>query len=100
MRGDLHIEAVLNGAGASWTFDVYLSDATRTPIWPDAFKGDVVLWPDDARELIVPLAMAGDHLTGHAKAGPGAEPVDLRIRLDGSAQGHIEMDFQIPILDR
>ena len=100
MRGDLHIEAVLRRAGESWTFDVYLSDATRTPIWPDAFKGDIVLWPDDAREVIVPLAVAGERLTGKSPAGPGTEPVDLRIRLDGSSQGHVEMDFRIPVIEK
>ena len=98
MRGDLHIEAVLRGSGGAWTYDVYLSDATRTPIWPDAVKGDILLWPDEDRQLIIPLSAVGEKLSGKGGLGPGKDAVDLRIRLDGTSQGHVEMDFSVPPL--
>ena len=58
----------------------------------------VVLWPDDDRQVIIPLSPVGEKLSGKGGVGPGTEPVDLRVRLDGISQGHVEMDFSVPPL--
>ena len=96
MRGDLHIEVVASAQAGGGAFSVFLSDAFRAPLRTDGVSGDVVLWPDSPRAVTLPLSARGERLDASGPAGPGTEPLDLRVRLDGTPSGKVEMDFQVP----
>lgn len=96
MKGDLHIEvAAAAGPAGGGSFSVFLSDAFRTPLRTDGVSGDVILWPDSERAVTLPLSAKGERLDADGPAGPGSEPLDVRVRLDGPS-GRVEMDFQFP----
>lgn len=92
MSGDLHLEIVSPQAGE---YQVYLSDALRQPIDPAGVSGVLVLNPASDQPVELPLqVMAGEYLA--ASGGPtDVDSLDVSIRLDGTPQGHVEMDFTL-----
>lgn len=92
MSGDLHLEIVSEEPGE---YRIFMSDALREPINPEGVSGVLVLNPGKDHEMELPLqVMHGEHLM--ASGGPAdVGMMDVSIRLDGTPEGHVEMDFTI-----
>lgn len=92
MSGDLHLEIVSEAAGE---YRIYITDALRQPVDLEGISGSLVLRPGADDEETLPLqVMHGAYLA--ASGGPvEADTMDVSIRLDGTPEGHIEMDFTL-----
>jgi hypothetical protein len=90
---DFHVEIVSDKPGQ---YQVYLSDANREPVSPEAYKGTLALVNPDGSEIAsIPLHAMTDHLI--AQGGPtNVSQADVRITLEGPdlADG-LEMEFTI-----
>lgn len=92
MSGDLHLEIVSEAAGE---YRVYITDALRQPIDLEGISGSLVLRPGANDEETLPFQiMDGEYLV--ASGGPAeVDTLDVSIRLDGTPEGHVEMDFTL-----
>lgn len=96
MWGDVHVEARLNSDGR---IHCWLTGPTREPISAAAVRGEVVLYPDTGRQLRVPLMVGGDDFLMGRGRPPADETVHVTVRLEGTPEGEIEMDFSLPVRD-
>jgi uncharacterized coiled-coil protein SlyX len=96
MWGDVHVEARLDRDGR---VHCWLTGPTRDPISSAGVRGEVVLYPDTDRQLRMPLMIGGDDfLMGRTKP-PVDDSVHVLVRLEGTSEGGIEMDFALPVRD-
>ena len=98
MSGDVHLELVArdgDGPPPRGRWDVYLSDAYRTPLPVSDAKGTLIVMPDAPGELRMPLGPdAEGALEAVGGPAPSAGPVDVRVVIDAPS-GHVEMDFRV-----
>lgn len=96
MWGDVHVEARLDRDGR---IHCWLTGPTRDPISSAGVRGEVLLYPDTEQQLRVPLIIGGDDfLMGRGKS-PSDDSVHVLVRLQGTSEGEIEMDFALPVRD-
>ena len=96
MWGDLHVEARLDRDGL---LHCWLTGPTRDPISSAGVRGEVVLFPDTDGELRVPLMTGGDDFLMGRATPPADDNVHVLVRLEGTSEGDIEMDFALPVRD-
>lgn len=91
MVRDLHLELAPGRAGE---LRVYLSDAVRAPVSAEGVTGELVLRPDAPDEVTLPLARVAADALGAAGASVHG-PTLVTVRLSGTPEGDVEMDFQV-----
>jgi len=96
MWGDVHVEARLDRDGR---LHCWLTGPTREPISATGVRGEIVLYPDTERQLRVPLMTGGDDFLMGRATPPADDNVHVIVRLEGTSEGEIEMDFALPVRD-
>jgi hypothetical protein len=92
MSGDLHLEIVSEVAGE---YRVYMTDAFRQPIRAEGVSGMLVLMPGTDHETALPFQVMNGEFLAAAGGPTELDAIEVSIRLDGTPQGHVEMDFSL-----